>query len=659
MPYTKSNLPSNVQKLDDKQQRQWMHIMNGCLGDGKPESKCFAMANGVVKGKDLTDDEAVAVVEAKQYQYLDSWDVQDRQLSQDAANYNPLGATNTEGCANCQWFIAPSRCVVVAGEISPTGHSDQWMAKVPYTPPPLLVQIVNADDDAASMGSGDQTGVAGENDYPGVSTKATGDGGDAGDELVELAESEFEYEALLAAQAAMTLDLSVVDGEKATLTAAQRKRIPKSACGYVDDNGKCHFPLNDAAHVRNAAARLGNSNFSSAIKAQIRRKIIAAAKRFKINTSLDSSSKDADALAGSSSWRERALSAVKSALLGVTDEPQRSAHPPVLSEGHQFSLVRQKDNRLRFFAAWSNNFEDREGETFPESAHKEFIAWADENEQYPELWIWHTKGTKYGQVDWLDYTDGFVYASGLIDDGYEALAEQLSKEDTGVSHGFAGIQRGKEIIQYRSWEISTLPRANAAVWTTSFNVIGEGAKNMGFTQQKKDYLIAHGLTAEQVTAAEVQATALQKSLRELGISWKDADLEDPPQSTGTPQNSNPLAGAAADSTSSAGAPDGATSGDKAATDFQKDILAALQKNTEALAVLAGSVKSIDERVKAVEKTDDEKIAAALTGRPAVGSGVQASKSTDNVVATQPANAADKDWFNSQFLAGLGAATTAS
>jgi preprotein translocase subunit YajC len=527
MPYGKtSELPDWVQKLAASKQRQYMHVFNSCASDGGDDSKCSRMATGVVKGKDLSADELVLVEEAKQYQYLDSWDFQDRQLSQQQANYNPLGASADKGCANCQFFIAPSRCAVVAGTISPTGVSDLWRAVTSYEPTALPVYVVSAPDGAELSGTD--------------------------------------------ASAALTKDSSV-------------------------------------ANVEGGLGASGESRV------------------------------------------DRAMSAVKSALTSIFAPASGSAVVPPVSAAAPLTLIKQKDGRTRFLTAWSNNFEDREGEVFAEDAHKEFVEWADASQQYPELWLWHTKGTRYGQVDWLDYTDGFVFASGLIDEGREALAEQLAKEDSGVSHGFVGLRAGKEYVMYRTYEISTLPRSNAAVWTTSFNIIGDkGAERMGFTPQKKDYLKAHGLSDDQIAASETQAMNLSKSLKELGVNWKDADLVVETPAAAPAPTSEPAAAPTAPATT---APT-ETAGDKAAASLHQQLLDAMTKNTEALALLAGTVKSIDDRVKAVEENDDSKIAATIAARAPVTNGVQASKDANNVVGTEQ-QTADNSWFGQIVAAGVG------
>jgi hypothetical protein len=64
------------------------------------------------------------------------------------------------------------------------------------------------------------------------------------------------------------------------------------------------------------------------------------------------------------------------------------------------------------------------------------------------------------------------------------------------------------------------------------------------------------------------------------------------------------------------------------------------------------VKSIDDRVKAVEENDDSKIAATIAARAPVTNGVQASKDANNVVGTEQ-QTADNSWFGQIVAAGVG------
>jgi len=113
MPYSGASdpdLPSYVKDKPKKTIERWIKIFESALHqyDGD-ESRAFAIANGVVlKNKGLVPN-----VE----------DVDIRQVSMDSAEYDPLGASKTEGCANCNWFVpSGDACILVSGDIVPTGY---------------------------------------------------------------------------------------------------------------------------------------------------------------------------------------------------------------------------------------------------------------------------------------------------------------------------------------------------------------------------------------------------------------------------------------------------------------------------------------------------------------------------------------------------------
>ena len=79
-------------------------------------------------------------------------------------------------------------------------------------------------------------------------------------------------------------------------TSKYRNDLPDSDFAYIEPGGKKvdgktvprslrHFPIPDAAHVRNALARLSQSKLSPAIKAKIFKKLKSKAKEFGIKVS--------------------------------------------------------------------------------------------------------------------------------------------------------------------------------------------------------------------------------------------------------------------------------------------------------------------------------------------------------------------------------------
>lgn len=74
----------------------------------------------------------------------------------------------------------------------------------------------------------------------------------------------------------------------AELTSERRKNLNRSDFAYVDKDGKGHLPIHDAAHVRNALARLNQTKIPPEAKRSAFRKILAAARRFGIDVDKDS-----------------------------------------------------------------------------------------------------------------------------------------------------------------------------------------------------------------------------------------------------------------------------------------------------------------------------------------------------------------------------------
>lgn len=67
----------------------------------------------------------------------------------------------------------------------------------------------------------------------------------------------------------------------ATLTDAQRARMPKSAFAYVDSRGQRRLPIFDEAHVRSALSRFNQVQFESeAARDEARTRLLKAARKY-------------------------------------------------------------------------------------------------------------------------------------------------------------------------------------------------------------------------------------------------------------------------------------------------------------------------------------------------------------------------------------------
>ena len=72
----------------------------------------------------------------------------------------------------------------------------------------------------------------------------------------------------------------------AQLETDDRNRLQNDEYAWIEESGERHLPINDEAHVRNAIARFGQTEFDEpGAKSEAARKILAAAKRYGIQVS--------------------------------------------------------------------------------------------------------------------------------------------------------------------------------------------------------------------------------------------------------------------------------------------------------------------------------------------------------------------------------------
>jgi cation transport regulator ChaB len=299
----------------------------------------------------------------------------------------------------------------------------------------------------------------------------------------------------------------------------------------------------------------------------------------------------------------------------------KSATPKKAVTG-AFAVVKQSDGKYRWFARYSNSWLDKDGEIITEEAHKEYINWAYDTGTFPELWMWHTPGTRIGEADWLDFSNGFAHASGIIDEGRESVVSELGSKDAGVSHGFLSLQSGKYIQRYRTYEISVLPRERAAVETTGFNVLDalkEGEVVMAFTDEKRKWL-TDALGEEAVAKLEKSTDAMADQLKQLGVEYKEAEQQAAEENESQSEGFKALADQVANLTTTVGQ-------------------------------LAGVVAQQQKQLGEVQKSDDEKIEDAFLARVAKafgqnGGGVRPTESAANVeAASEKAAAPQPDFFS--------------
>ena len=296
--------------------------------------------------------------------------------------------------------------------------------------------------------------------------------------------------------------------EKAKLSRATINNLPDSSFAYIEAGGKKdkdgntaprslrHFPIQDAAHVRNALSRAVQG--------------------------IKKGGKSADNA-------RRALPKIRSAAkkLGVGSEANKKASG--------FQVFKDKDG-FRWFGWVSNKFRDRDwpaepelgGQIITEEAHKEFVAWVDQDpkKRMPQLWPWHTLGGAHKErADWIDYTDGFLVMSGSLTEKEAELLTGLGEEyDLAMSHGLVRsddhYDKERGLIQrYRTFEASYLPREYAANEWTDIITIAKEVAEMGFTSEKRAFL-ENVLGEEKVMELETDTEGRAKDLDDLGVEWK-------------------------------------------------------------------------------------------------------------------------------------------
>ena len=427
-----------------------------------------------------------------------------RKATQDTAGYNALGGTDTQACANCQFFMSPNRCTVVEDwpvAISPTGLSRYWTAIKTYKPEPIKVIIV--EDDATGKSLQNEKGLWGV--------------------------------------------------------------LRRAAAGFFGGDAAGDMADTPAAVIAPPPTE----------------------------------------------WKDSATG---------------------------FKVFEDTTGALRWLAWVSNNFKDREGEIFEDAAHREFVAYLDGGGAMPEAWLWHTPGTRWGQADFADYSDGFLIMSGTVDAGHETTAKSLAGEADalGVSHGFRYRYSNKQqgyIGWYRTFEVSPLPLSAAANAWTGMQVIKEDSEMNAAKQQ----WLEGKLGKERVAQLVADRADLSKALADAGIDSKGMPDDDAAPAVSAKE----IAEAAA----------------KAITEMpawkrMEEMVTAAKANSDPVPAMAQQVGALEARIKALEASDDEKIANMFAAKSTPGQqpGYRATTAEKTVLGENEADKAlggmhpDNSWL---------------
>lgn len=354
--------------------------------------------------------------------------------------------------------------------------------------------------------------------------------------------------------------------------------------------------------------------------------------------------------------KEAFYSGINSVLDALIGKPSTSLK---VGEGQSFITFKDINEQWRWFAWTSNKFRDRDNppEIFAESAHKDYVQYLDEGGQFPELWLWHEPGTRWGEADWADYADGFLMFSGTVDQGFEDVAQSLSKQrGVGVSHGYHFLHSDEKngiIGWYRTFEVSPLPIKAAANPWTGIAMLQKELSEMALNKDKREGLVTM-LGENAVSMFENLTKEKAAELRRQGIEFKGLGIEyddDPPADSD--KDGGPADGTPADGDAGKGI-DYKALGEEAAKALSG--LPAFKTMAEGVATTQKDITDIKGRLDVLEQSDDVKIAAALTPKvkegTVTGGGYQASNATDNTLPKDSDAAkagvqlpSDKDFFD--------------
>jgi hypothetical protein len=188
-------------------------------------------------------------------------------------------------------------------------------------------------------------------------------------------------------------------------------------------------------------------------------------------------------------------------LFGKKKEDEPTPDEPKTETKNSFMVYKEADGGYRWIAIYSNKFRDRDNppEIISEASHRRFTKMVNAGElPFPELWLWHVKGSRWGEADFVGYDDnGFAVATGTVDKGKEWVAEALmtNGEEMLTSHGMppSSIKRDPQdptiYLEHTTKEISPLLARDAANEFTGFSILGSEVKEMAFSEEERARLL--------------------------------------------------------------------------------------------------------------------------------------------------------------------------
>jgi 2'-5' RNA ligase len=178
-----------------------------------------------------------------------------------------------------------------------------------------------------------------------------------------------------------------------------------------------------------------------------------------------------------------------------------------------------------WLAVFSNNFEDREEEFFPQKAIDDFVFRVDTGiVPPPKLVIWHEVKADVGEAEWVGRVGNFLVAAGkFYTDKRSQRAKAYYKKNiasTKHSHGFfyeVAKYKDRAYWSFNTFEVTLLPKGAEA---NSYTTFGVKESNKMLTDQKRQYL-ENIFGKEDAAKWEANLEGAGKSLTELGVAYKD------------------------------------------------------------------------------------------------------------------------------------------
>lgn len=329
-------------------------------------------------------------------------------------------------------------------------------------------------------------------------------------------------------------------------------------------------------------------------------------------------------------------------------------------------FVKDLEGNTWFFGVYSNRFEDREFEILSEKSHEEYRNWVLKTGFEPPVTIFHQPrvggsfwmkvfnrygddgeklneivdkvfdGFSFARVKRIMYVGGFVVVAAKVLPDMLDVADRLSQEkDLGMSHGFINLDmEGRVFNAYRSFEMSVLPGKRAANAFTLGSFIKDlvmDDKNLGpedrawiesvYGEEKAPALIAAMEDFSEV-GKRLEGVLDFKDVEEIdNMDKEEKELtqeEEEVPADRKQSEEEPVTGEEKqDTTEEEEEEDTEEETMKVAAKVVElinpqqllEVLTDLTKQVKALSEKVAELESLPERVKQIEKSDDEKLSA--------------------------------------------------